>query len=322
MSTTAAVVVAVVVTAAATPLVIAVARRTGIVDRPGELKPQSRPVPYLGGVAVAAGALAGGGGGHPAVVVPVAAALLLGVADDRFDLPARWRLVGQVAVGVGVAVTCPVHLPGVLAAPLVVLATVVLVNGVNLLDGLDLLATGVVAVAAVGLAVETRGDARVLAAALAAALGAFALYNRPPARVYLGDGGSYALGTLLAVLTASAWAPGRPAGAGVVSLAVVVLPTAEVLCAVVRRRRAGRSLMAGDRGHPYDRLVTRGWPRLAASGAYAAVEAVAVAAAVAATAAAPDVAVVAAVGVVAAVAAAVLAVAAVAGGLTPEPEVP
>ena len=48
MSVASAVVVAFVVTVAATPVAIAVARRTGIVDRPGELKPQSRPVPYLG----------------------------------------------------------------------------------------------------------------------------------------------------------------------------------------------------------------------------------------------------------------------------------
>lgn len=322
MSVTSAVVVAFVVTAAATPVVIAVARRTGIVDRPGELKPQNRPVPYLGGVAVVAGALAAGGPGHPVVVVPVVAALALGVADDRFDLPAQLRLAGEVAVGVGVAVTCPVHLPGVLAVPLVTAVTVVLVNGVNLLDGLDLLATGVVAVAAVGLAVEAHDSGRVLAAALAAALAGFAVYNRPPARVYLGDGGSYALGTLLAVLTASAWAPGRPAGTGVVALAAVVVPAAEIFCAVVRRHRGRQPLLAGDRGHPYDRLVARGWPRLAASGAYVATEAVAVAVAVVATAASPDLAVAVAAAAAAAVVVVVLAAAALAGGLAPEPEVP
>ncbi|MDA8274867.1 MAG: hypothetical protein M0029_05730 [Actinomycetota bacterium] len=320
MSVASAAIVAFVVTVAATPVAIAVARRTGIVDRPGELKPQSRPVPYLGGVAVVAGTLAGGGPGRAAAVAPVVAALALGVADDRFDLPAPWRLAGEVAVGVGVAVTCPVHLPGVLAVPLVVAVTVVLVNGVNLLDGLDLLATGVVAVAAVGLAVEARGGGRVLAAALAAALAGFALYNRPPARVYLGDGGSYALGTLLAVLAASAWAPGRPAGTGVVALAVVVVPTAEIFCAVTRRHRGRQPLLAGDRGHPYDRLVARGWPRLAATGAYVGTEAVVVAVAVFAIAVSPGLAV--AIAVVAAVVVVVVAAAALAGGLAPDPEVP
>ena len=74
--------------------------------------------------------------------------------------------------------------------------------------------------------------------------------------------------TALCVLLAEAWAPGRPTATGVAALALVAVPAAEVAFAVVRRLRGGGSLMTGDRGHPYDRLVARGWPRLAASGAY------------------------------------------------------
>ena len=58
------------------------------------------------------------------------------------------------------------------------------------------------------------------------------------------------------------------------ALALVAVPVAEVAFAVVRRVRSHRSLLAGDRGHPYDRLVDRGWPVLAASGAYIATAAV------------------------------------------------
>ena len=92
-------VVAFLVTLCLTPLVIVMATRLGIVDRPGPLKPQSRPVPYLGGVAVFAGLVVGIAAGHPMLIVPVAAALCLGVADDRFDFPPcpvcsdRWRSV-------------------------------------------------------------------------------------------------------------------------------------------------------------------------------------------------------------------------------------
>jgi UDP-GlcNAc:undecaprenyl-phosphate GlcNAc-1-phosphate transferase len=150
----------------------------------------------------------------------------------------------------------------------VVVVTVLVVNGVNLIDGLDLLATGVVLASAVGFAVIVHGAGRDLALALAAALAAFAVYNRPPARVYLGDGGSYLLGTALTVLVASAWAPGVPASTGVAALALLSVPAGEVAFAVVRRARGRRSLLAGDRGHPYDRLIDRGWPVPAASGAY------------------------------------------------------
>lgn len=253
--------VALIVTLVVTPLVIVVARRTGIVDRPGVLKPQADPVPYLGGVAVFAGTAVGAAAGRPTVMVPLAAALCLGVADDRFDLPAAGRLVGQVVIGVAVVLTCPVHLPGVLAAVLLPVITVVLVNGVNLIDGLDMLAAGVAAVAAGGYAVVLHGSGRQLAIALGASLLGFLFYNRPPARVYLGDGGSYLLGAALAVLVAEAWAPGRAVPVGTAALVMVAVPAGEVAFAAVRRLRGHQSLMAGDRGHPYDRLVDRGWAR-------------------------------------------------------------
>ncbi len=274
MSATLIVVVAALVTLVATPVAMAVAGHLGVVDRPGALKPQQTPVPYLGGVAVFAGTAVGAAAGRPLVLVPLALALALGVADDRFDLAPLLRLAGQVAIGAAVAATVPVHLEGVLGVVAIVVVTILVVNGVNLLDGLDLLASGVVAASAVGFAVVVHGVGRQLALALAAALVAFGVYNRPPARVYLGDGGSYLLGTALTVLLASAWAPGVAATTGVATLALVAVPAAEVAFAVLRRVRGHRSLLAGDRGHPYDRLVDRGWPVLAASGAYVAVAAV------------------------------------------------
>lgn len=262
-----------VVTAAVTPVVIVAARRWGVVDRPGALKPQSVPVPYLGGVAVFAGLVIGAAVGRPLVIVPLAAALGLGVADDRFDLPAQARLLSQLAIGAMVVAICPVHLPGVLAAVTILALVVLVINGVNLIDGLDMLAAGVAAVAGVAFAVILHSPGRQLAVALTGALLGFLLYNRPPARVYLGDGGSYLLGTLLSVLLVETWRPGRSTHLGVAALALVAVPVAEVAFAIVRRARSHRSLVAGDRGHPYDRLVARGWPPTAASLAYIGVEA-------------------------------------------------
>ena len=67
------------------------------------------------------------------------------------------------------------------------------------------------------------------------------------------------------MLLAAAWAPGVPPERSAAALALVAVPAAEVAFAVVRRLRGRRSVLAGDRGHPYDRLVDRGWPRPAAS---------------------------------------------------------
>ena len=266
--------IALAVTVALTPLAIVAATKVGIVDRPGALKPQTAAVPYLGGLAVFAGIIVGTITDRPTELVPLGGALCLGVADDRFELPPLLRLIGQLAVGAAVVITSPVHLPGPLAAVLIVVVTVLVINGVNLIDGLDMLAAGVAAVATVGFAVVLHGTGRHLATALAAALVGFLVYNRPPARVYLGDGGSYLLGTALVVLLAQAWGPGIPVHLGTAALALVALPAAEVSFAVIRRTRGRHSLMEGDRGHPYDRLVDRGWSRLAASLVYIGAQAV------------------------------------------------
>ncbi len=264
------------VTAALVPPCIAVAQRWGIVDRPGTLKTQETPVPYLGGVAVFAGAAVGVCVGRPVALIPLSAALAVGVCDDRFDLSAPLRLGAQLSVGALIAATQPVHLPGWIGVPLVVAASVVLINGCNLLDGLDMLAAGVVAAAAVGFGVLLLGPARLMAASLTGALVAFAWYNRPPARIYLGDGGSYLIGASMTVLLAYAWGVGVAGATGVIAMAVLAVPVAEVACAIVRRRRGGRSLMTGDRAHPYDLLVKSGWSRPAASAMYIAVEVVVV----------------------------------------------
>ena len=260
------------VTAVAVPGCIVVAHRFGVIDRPGTLKIHETPVPYLGGVAVFAGLVVGEAVGRPVTLIPLSAALALGITDDRFGLPATLRLTAQLGVGAVIAATVPVHLPGWIGVPLIVVASVILINAFNLLDGLDMLAAGVGTAAAVGFAVVTHGPARLMAASLAGALAAFLWFNRPPARIYLGDGGSYLLGAAMTVLLAYTWGVGVAASSGVIALALLAVPVAEVVCAAVRRRRSRRPLLAGDRAHPYDLLVARGWSRTAASGAYIALE--------------------------------------------------
>jgi len=302
-----------------TPVAMAMATRTGIVDRPGPLKPQAAPVPYLGGVAVFLAALVGAAIGHPAVIAPLAGAVVLGVLDDRLEVPAPLRLLGQIAIGVGIAVVVPTRIGGGGGGILVVLVSVLLMNGTNFLDGLDALAGGVVAVACVAFAVVLHGPGRDLAVAGAAALVGFLLYNRPPARVYLGDAGAYLLGATLALLLSWAWAPGTPSPVGVASLVIVAVPVAEVAFAVVRRLRARQSVTTGDRRHPYDLVVARGWSRGAAALAYIGGEALLAAAAVGASKAHTLAGPVAAVVVAAAV---VVTVAAACGALSPGPRAP
>ncbi len=252
----------------AVPPVAHLARALGIVDKPGPLKVQTAPVPYLGGVAVLAGMLAAGWTRifehevTPAALIPLGLALALGVADDVRDLPVVFRVAGEVGIGITLAWAVPTRLGGAGWVPVVVL-TVLLVNGVNLLDGLDGVAAGVVIASSLGFSVLLTGAGRVAALSCLGAVAGFLVYNRPPARIYLGDGGSYLLGTTLALLVVLSWNRRVSTSQSVACLLFVALPVAEVAWAVVRRGRSHLPLFAGDRGHSYDRLAARGWGKAA-----------------------------------------------------------
>jgi UDP-GlcNAc:undecaprenyl-phosphate GlcNAc-1-phosphate transferase len=258
-------VVALAVGLLATPVAITVAHRSGIVDRPGALKPQEKPVAYLGGVAVAvawaAATLADDGGDVLRLLVPTGLALLLGLADDVADLPPTTRVACELGIGVAAGWAVPA-VGGPVGWVVTAVLVVGLLNAVNLLDGLDGLAAGVGTASALGFAALDGGvDGPALA--LAGALVGFLAYNRPPARVYLGDAGAYLLGTTLALLAAGA----VRADGGIATWAalplVVLVPVGDTAVAIVRRRLAGVPLFEGDRSHVYDQLVDRGWSKLA-----------------------------------------------------------
>ncbi|MGH9064271.1 MAG: hypothetical protein ACRD0L_09945 [Acidimicrobiales bacterium] len=303
---------------AATPLAMRLARRVGLYDRPGALKLQEEPVPYLGGLGVAVAVALAVALGRPLLAVPLALALALGIADDARGLPPLARLGGEVVIGALVAVAVPTRLPSVLGPLAEIAAVVVVVNGVNMIDGLDGLAGGAGAVSAVGFAIVLVGPGELVAVGLAAGLIGFLAYNRPPARVYLGDGGTYLVGAALAALLALAWQPGLAWSRSVGALALLGYPVADASFAVARRLLAHAPLTTGDRGHSYDRLVARGWPRARASGGCVALQgALVVIGVVASRLPLPAAAV-----LVAASAAALAAGAAAAGFLTPEPLAP
>jgi UDP-GlcNAc:undecaprenyl-phosphate GlcNAc-1-phosphate transferase len=240
----------------ATPLAMWLATRVGFVNEPGRLKVHARPVPYLGGAAVLLALVGPVVAVRPSLLVPLVLAALLGLADDATDVPPVARIGAELVIGLAAAWVAVPHTVGYAALGVVVV--VVLVNAVNLLDGLDGLASSVTALGALGSFVVLTGWSETLAIALVGALVGFLVWNAPPARVHLGDSGSYLIGTALAVLFLAA----APRDAADVSAAFlfVGVPVADAAVAIVRRLRAHRPLMQGDRGHVYDQLVDRGWP--------------------------------------------------------------
>jgi UDP-GlcNAc:undecaprenyl-phosphate GlcNAc-1-phosphate transferase len=248
--------VALIVTLVAAPIVRRFALRLGIVDRPGPLKTHRAPVPYLGGIAVFVGLLVGPlEADRVALLVPYALALALGVVDDARTLTPRTRLGAELVIAVTAAAVVPGPALVKFGSGVVVL---MLLNAVNLLDGQDGLAAGACVVSAAAFAI-LGGDATTVGLALMGSLAAFLVFNAPPARMYLGDGGAYLVGTVLGTLPALTQHGSTEWSLWIATPLIVALPLADTAIAILRRLFARQPLLQGDRSHVYDQLVDRGW---------------------------------------------------------------
>jgi UDP-GlcNAc:undecaprenyl-phosphate GlcNAc-1-phosphate transferase len=223
---------------------------------------------------------------------------VLGVLDDLFELDALTKLGGQVLAAAFLVINqvqyFSFQIPGraqfsldpAQAALLSVLVVVATVNAVNFVDGLDGLAAGVVGIGAVAFFAfaykladandETLAiSAALLCAALGGACAGFLPHNFFPARIFMGDSGSMLIGLMLSgsalTLTGQFASVDMTQGAGgtqasllptllpiVLPIAILVVPVADLVLAVIRRTRAGRSPFSPDKQHLHHRLLEIG----------------------------------------------------------------
>jgi len=269
------------------PLTIVLSRRLGILAMPGDRHPHSRPMPLLGGLAMFVGFAAatilflpqlspGEQMGAVAVLVVSGVAAVVLVADDRWSLPPLVKfglqlLISLIAVlGVGSAFQITfVSLPGIgivrlglLAVPVSLFWMLGMQNTVNLLDGVDGLAGGVVMIVAVTLVFAAAGthepDVVQLAGALAGACAGFLLFNFSPARSFMGDSGAHFLGTALGMISILGVAKVAVAFALAVPVIALAVPIADTAWAILRRRRSKTSVAEADLAHLHHRLQSFG----------------------------------------------------------------
>jgi len=233
----------------------------------------------------------------PGLLLAAGLLVAVGVIDDRWGMGAISKLAAQVAAG-GILVWSQVVLSwvpepggGVFVLPpqlglvLTILIVVVTINAVNFIDGLDGLAAGVVAIAATAFLVYSYVLARVvgihsqsvptlIAALLAGICLGFLPHNFNPARIFMGDTGSMLIGLLLAYVPLSSTATLDPnvlihynvAAVNrfptilplLTPVAILIIPYADLLLAVVRRTRAGMSPFDADKKHLHHRLLSVG----------------------------------------------------------------
>ena len=269
----------------------AIARKYNIADHPSERRINTKPVPRAGGLAVAgAFALIGtllvifsaqlglsAGSGSAELTSDGAAALLLGTViagvigliDDRYDLRARWQIIGQflialipIAFGLRIAfISNPLGagdllFPDAIALGVTIFWTLGMQNSMNFIDGLDGLSGGISLFAAVTLGVIALPTSPLLAAlsfTLAGALAGFLRFNFYPASIYMGTSGILAVAYALAVLALL--------GTAKVAAALLILgvPIIDALFVIVGRIVAGRSPYTPDESHIHRRLLSYGF---------------------------------------------------------------
>lgn len=280
-------------TALIVPLVRRLGLRWGLTDQPDPRKQHLTPMVRLGGVGIVAGFclallltwLLGGFGELPATRDHLIWSTLLGslgffaigLSDDLFQLPPLPRLALQIGVAMAVwtqgvrigAVTLPfdsglsLSLPSLLSLLATVVWLVGITNAINWLDGLDGLAAGVSGIAAVALLSVSfslhQTGAGLLAAAVAGACLGFLRHNFNPARIFMGDGGSYFLGFSLAAISLVGPAKELTTVSLLLPLLILSLPLADMSAVIMGRVSDGRSPFYPDRRHLHHRLLRAGF---------------------------------------------------------------
>ncbi len=288
-----------------TPLVIRWATTYGFLDHPDARKTHTRATPLLGGAAVLIASIVGvalavpfieplreGFDGWGSMLGLGAGALVLaglGLYDDLYDMRALSKLAVQVVVAAATwwigfrlgEVQLPFGFVVVDATAVSLVLTIVWIvlvtNAFNLIDGMDGLTTGVGIITGLTvylLAAEYRNVGAVLGAlAISGALAGFLRFNLPPARIFLGDSGAYAIGYTISVLALASYQRSSTAMLLVVPLLAAGLPMLDTLLAALRRllwhlRHNGlsglrpahviRAVTTADRGHIHHLLLRAG----------------------------------------------------------------
>ncbi|MBN2559903.1 MAG: undecaprenyl/decaprenyl-phosphate alpha-N-acetylglucosaminyl 1-phosphate transferase [Phycisphaerae bacterium] len=277
-------------TAVATPIYILIARRLGWVDHPVGRKQHERATATMGGIVVFAVVFAGtyvalhldNLVGHMlrenaryiyGLIACTTCMILLGIIDDRHAIQAKIKLLVQTVVAVGAillgfsikAVTLPwfgsVELHPAISLVLSLFWIVGITNAINLTDGLDGLAAGICLLASTVNAIVAiylgNHYMTVMMVLLAGSLLAFLRWNFHPARVFLGDTGSLALGMYLALASLHSAQKAHTVVLIMIPLFALGYPIFDTLLAIARRTVRGQPLFVSDREHIHHRLMDR-----------------------------------------------------------------
>jgi len=270
-----------------TPVMRKIAIATDVVDRPNSShKSHKKPVPYLGGVAIIIGVITVSYSASlfaqftsstfwlaTSVLGPALLLGLIGLWDDIKNLPPLPRFIAQTLAGVFTAsiliITDNIGNPtgsSIFDSIITVVWIVGICNSINFFDNLDGGAAGTVAISSITLAyLALSGDQYLIAALSVVTAGStlgFLVWNKSPAKIYMGDAGALFLGVLLATLTVR-FEPNSQSqiGSYLTPLLLLAIPILDTTIAVFSRIRRHISPFQGGQDHLSHRLIRFGFTR-------------------------------------------------------------
>ncbi len=268
-----------IITLLCTPLVRIIAYKSGAVDMPEQRKIHKDPMPRLGGLAIYVGFMAAvlffveSDPKVTGLLLGGTIILILGIFDDIKGISPQVKLLGQTAAAL-VVIAFGINIQflsnpfdsliflGSLSIPFTILWIVGITNAVNLIDGLDGLASGISVIALCSFSyiafVNEQFTVSLLTFLLASCILGFLRYNFYPAVIFLGDSGSMFLGFNIAALAVYGLLKGVTLIALIVPLMILGVPIFDTFFAIIRRKREHQPIFKADKKHIHHRLLNRG----------------------------------------------------------------
>lgn len=261
--------------------------RFGLDEPDSHRKSHDAPTPRLGGLSIFITLAIGIGvllfrrpdffGAWLPLILGNSIIFAVGFIDDLKPLGAKVKLLGQIgaalvvySMGVSIDIVSNPFGEGSISIgwwslPVTILWLIAIPNFINLIDGMDGLATGLGLFLCLTLAVigfdSGRPDVVLVALIMSGALGGFLPFNLPPARIFLGDGGAYLIGFFIASVSLMSSNKGSIFASLLVVMVALGVPIMDTAFAILRRGLRGMPLFRADAEHIHHRLITLGFTK-------------------------------------------------------------
>ncbi len=262
----------------AVPIIKKVAIHVNAMDYPSERKVHDKPMPRLGGIAIFLAFVVGYMLYAPmttkmlSILISSFIMILLGIFDDINSIRARYKFIVQILAACVLVFYGQIFLVDItffgnvitFPSPINYLITiffiVAIINAINLIDGLDGLCSGIcsiyfITIAIIAFILNVIGGLDVILSLImiGSTLG-FLVFNFAPAKIFLGDSGSYFLGLIIAVIALLGF-KGTTLTSLIIPLIILIIPIFDTLFAILRRLLKGGNIGVPDKEHIHHQLL-------------------------------------------------------------------